>query len=497
MEQRNSRKGGPRRSEQGNSNKSYSKTGNSGFSKKPNDRKSFGSSSSNSERKPFKSFGTDKPNFSKSDNKPGSGFDKKKRFDGKNTDFRKSDSSSDRKPYKSFGNNKPSFPKTDRNSDSRPSFGKSSTFGSGEGRYEKPRFNDDKPGGFKKRETFGDASDRKPFGNKRFDKGLRPHDSSSKPNFGDNPAYRRRDTDESTDARGKKRDPQDKIKDIRKNFVSKSNDEKGTERGGIKTPDYVNAFKTKAGQNKRSAEEKKEGIRLNRFIANSGVCSRRDADMLISTGEITVNGKHVTEMGYIVQPTDVVKYSGRTLKREKNVYVLLNKPKDFITTTTDPDDRRTVMDLVAGAAKERLFPVGRLDRNTTGLLLLTNDGDLAETLSHPSNSIKKIYQVTLDKPLDDRDFEKIQAGVHLEDGVATVDDIAIITPDRINIGLEIHIGRNRIVRRIFESLGYEVEKLDRVLYAELTKRDLPRGNWRYLTEKEVILLKNMNKKKRG
>jgi len=210
---------------------------------------------------------------------------------------------------------------------------------------------------------------------------------------------------------------------------------------------------------------------------------------LISAGEVTVNGTSVTEMGYIVKPTDIVKYSGRTLKREKMVYVLLNKPKDFITTTNDPDDRRTVMDLVAGAAKERLFPVGRLDRNTTGLLLLTNDGDLAEKLSHPSNKIKKIYQVTLDKPLEDNDFEKIQKGVHLEDGVAEVDDIAVITKDKINLGLEIHIGRNRIVRRIFESLDYNVEKLDRVLYAELTKKDLPRGNWRYLTEQEVIRLK--------
>jgi 23S rRNA pseudouridine2605 synthase len=167
----------------------------------------------------------------------------------------------------------------------------------------------------------------------------------------------------------------------------------------------------------------------------------------------------------------------------------LNKPKDFITTTNDPEERKTVMDLVANAANERLYPVGRLDRNTTGLLLLTNDGELADRLSHPSNNIKKIYQVDLNKPLSDADFEKIQAGVTLFDGVAKPDDLAIVGNDRKSVGIEIHIGRNRIVRRIFESLEYEVERLDRVMYAGLSKKDLPRGNWRYLTESEVINLK--------
>ncbi len=230
-------------------------------------------------------------------------------------------------------------------------------------------------------------------------------------------------------------------------------------------------------------------MRLNRYIANAGVCSRRDADVLIQSGEIKVNGNVVTEMGYQVQPGDVVKYGNRQLNREKMVYVLLNKPKDFITTTEDPEERRTVMDLVKEAADVRLFPVGRLDRNTTGLLLLTNDGELSEKLTHPSHNISKIYEVHLDKPITEEDFERVRQGVELEDGKAEVDDLAIVTPDRAILGIELHLGRNRIVRRIFEHLGYEVIKLDRVMYAGLNKKDLPRGKWRYLSEKEVIRLK--------
>jgi 23S rRNA pseudouridine2605 synthase len=171
------------------------------------------------------------------------------------------------------------------------------------------------------------------------------------------------------------------------------------------------------------------------------------------------------------------------------VYLLLNKPKDFITTTSDPDERKTVMELIAGACEQRIYPVGRLDRNTTGLLLFTNDGELAEKLSHPSHEIKKVYQVELDKPITDDDFQQIKAGITLEDGPVKVDDLAIVTPDAMVVGIEIHSGRNRIVRRIFEHLGYEVLKLDRSVYAGLNKKDLPRGNWRFLTEKEVVKLK--------
>ncbi|HSZ25467.1 MAG TPA: pseudouridine synthase [Cytophagaceae bacterium] len=231
-------------------------------------------------------------------------------------------------------------------------------------------------------------------------------------------------------------------------------------------------------------------IRLNRYIANSGVCSRRDADQLISEGLVEVNGKVVTEMGYKVNPGDVIRYDGGLLKREKLVYLLLNKPKDFITTMDDPQERKTVMQLVAGACPERVYPVGRLDRNTTGLLILTNDGALAEKLTHPSNKISKVYQVELNRALEKEDFHKIEeGGVILEDGPVKVDAIAYSEGSKKVLGLEIHEGRNRIVRRIFEHLGYEVERLDRTMYSGLTKKDLPRGNWRFLTEKEIIRLK--------
>ena len=234
-----------------------------------------------------------------------------------------------------------------------------------------------------------------------------------------------------------------------------------------------------------------DAIRLNKYVANAGVCSRREADTLIAEGEIQVNGKVVTEMGVRVKPSDRVTYQGNVLNPERLVYVLLNKPKDFITTTDDPQDRRTVMQLVANAASERIYPVGRLDRNTTGLLLLTNDGDLAKKLTHPSHEVKKLYQVDIDKPISDEDFLSIQQGLKLEDGLAKVDEIGVVDGRRTSLGVQIHIGRNRIVRRIFEHLGYEVLKLDRVMYAELTKKDLPRGHWRHLTSKEVIQLKHL------
>jgi 23S rRNA pseudouridine2605 synthase len=269
--------------------------------------------------------------------------------------------------------------------------------------------------------------------------------------------------------------------DVKKNFRSKP----------VRTPDYdFSEVEGKAkGKSKRTREEKDDTMRLNRYIANAGVCSRRDADVLIQSGEIKVNGNVVTEMGYQVKPGDIVKYGNRVLNREKMVYVLLNKPKDFITTTEDPEERRTVMDLVKEAADTRLFPVGRLDRNTTGLLLLTNDGELSEKLTHPSHNIKKIYEVHLDKPISEEDFNRVLEGVELEDGKAEVDELATVTPDRTVLGIELHLGRNRIVRRIFEHLGYDVIKLDRVMYAGLDKKDLPRGKWRYLSEKEVIRLK--------
>jgi 23S rRNA pseudouridine2605 synthase len=247
---------------------------------------------------------------------------------------------------------------------------------------------------------------------------------------------------------------------------------------------------TKRAKDEEKPKSDSDLIRLNKFIANSGVGSRREADELIKMGLVTVNGVTITEMGHKVKITDEVRYEGKKLKAEKPVYILLNKPKGFITTTDDPQERNTVMNLVASAGKERIYPVGRLDRNTTGLLLLTNDGDLADKLTHPSYNVKKIYRVELDKPLTKNDFIKIKEGVHLEEGKAMVDDLAVVGDDNKIIGIELHIGWNRIVRRIFESQGYEVVKLDRVAYAGLDKKDLARGQWRFLKPEEIITLKH-------
>jgi 23S rRNA pseudouridine2605 synthase len=209
-------------------------------------------------------------------------------------------------------------------------------------------------------------------------------------------------------------------------------------------------------------------------------------------GLISVNGTVVTELGYKVNPGDEVRYENKVLRAEKPVYILLNKPKGYITTTDDPSDRKTVMHLIGSAVKQRIYPVGRLDRNTTGLLLLTNDGDLADKLMHPSYNVRKVYKVELDKPLTRNDFTKVVEGVRLDEGKAIVDDLAIVSEDGKTVGIELHIGWNRVVRRIFESLGYEVIKLDRTVYAGLDKKDLGRGHWRFLTEEEIIRLKHFN-----
>jgi 23S rRNA pseudouridine2605 synthase len=231
-------------------------------------------------------------------------------------------------------------------------------------------------------------------------------------------------------------------------------------------------------------------IRLNRYISNAGVCSRREADELITTGVISVNGKIITDLGTKVKLTDVVLMEGQKISQEKKVYILLNKPKDYITTADDPEDRKTVMNLIKDACRERLYPVGRLDRNTTGVLLMTNDGELTKKLTHPKYQQKKLYHVFLDKPLTKADFESIENGVELEDGFIKVDAIDYVSKSTTfdEVGLEIHSGRNRIVRRIFENLGYRVVKLDRVMFSGLTKKDLPRGRWRFLTPAEVSML---------
>lgn len=233
---------------------------------------------------------------------------------------------------------------------------------------------------------------------------------------------------------------------------------------------------------------------LNKYVAHCGICSRRDAVPLIKEGKMRVNDVVILEPGFKVNPNDVVTFAGKKILPEKNlVYILLNKPKDYITTLDDPEGRKTVLDLLRGVTAERIFPVGRLDRNTTGVLLLTNDGDLTQKLSHPSHEVRKIYEVKLDKPLGKLDFERILNGLDLEDGFVRADSLAYTDPkDKSIIGIELHSGRNRIVRRMFESLGYDVRNLDRVMFGNLTKKNVERGKWRYLVEKEIRLLKFMN-----
>lgn len=353
---------------------------------------------------------------------------------------------------------------------------------------------------------FKKFSSSKPAGKRPF---ARPEDSKAKP-FKFSPENEfKRDSNKEQSFRSKKYESQKSDKPVFKRFEGNEeriNKENKAPKPGFKSFPKKSKEDPRASRDRNSLGKKdfskspkkiteksepEEEIRLNRYIANAGLCSRREADELISSGMIQVNGEVVTELGYKVKVSDSVKYGKQLLSREKLVYVLLNKPKDYITTLDDPDERKTVMELVKAACKERIYPVGRLDRNTTGLLLFTNDGELTAKLTHPSNNIKKIYQVEIDKPISTEDFEQLKKGVELEDGFIQPDEVGIVTPDAQVVGIQIHSGKNRIVRRIFEHLGYEVTKLDRTTFADLSKKDLPRGKWRFLSEKEIIRLKYM------
>jgi 23S rRNA pseudouridine2605 synthase len=367
-------------------------------------------------------------------------------------------------------------------------------------RDKKPYTERSRPGDKKSYSERSSSSDKKPYSD-RYKSGDKKEGFSKGNSFGKEKGYKKDfDSDKQSLAPGEKRVYKGRGKDQQpvyaietKTFGAESSGEKrgfGKNRSkfvelNADRPDY----NFDALPQKKNKKESEDLIRLNKYVANSGICSRREADELILKGLVVVNGEVIKEMGYKVKKTDHVVFQGKKINPEKPVYVLLNKPKDFITTTEDPMERKTVMKLVENACEERIFPVGRLDRNTTGLLLFTNDGELAAKLSHPSNEIKKIYQVTLDKALTAKDEEEILEGLTLEDGDAKVDDLQVLSKDRNILGLEIHIGRNRIVRRIFAHLGYEVEALDRVMYAGLDKKDLKRGHYRFLTEQEVIRLK--------
>ncbi|UOQ54165.1 pseudouridine synthase [Hymenobacter cellulosivorans] len=376
------------------------------------------------------------------------------------------------------GFNREEKPRPDRRDDN---VGSERRGESGFGREERRGAPDRRESGFGNR-SFGERPSfgSKPYGDKGGARGDKPRA------FGDKPAY--------GDKREARPFGERTERPVRPTYENRADKPKRGEVAG-EAPEYKNLRhyeedKTRGNKRRRDEDDSHaDTTRLNRYIANAGICSRREADSLIAAGEIRVNGEVVTEMGYQVQPTDTVQYGKTNLKREKHVYVLLNKPKDYLTTTDDPEGRRTVMELVASASKERIFPVGRLDRNTTGLLLFTNDGEVAQKLSHPSHKNKKIYQVELNNPLTEEHLKQIAAGLELEDGKAEVDDVAVVAGNPHFVGIELHLGRNRIVRRIFEHLGYEVVTLDRVQYAGLTKKDLPRGKWRFLSEKEVIRLK--------
>ena len=476
------------------------------------------------EKKSFgeKSFGDkppfgDKPSFGKKPYAGGKTFgDKPKRsFGSKDNEGGEAKSSFGRKPF-GESSERPKREggfKRDNEGSDRPRFGDKKPFG------DKPSFGDkpkrsfgsrDNEGGEEKRsfgrKPFGESSERpkREGGFKRDNEGdARPRFGDKKP-FGDKPSFNDKpkrsfganSSDEDVEKRPfeRKSKSDNSFKDFEFDKPKKSDDD-FIASDFEKAAKYADEKPKKAKETnlqplfKESISDSKEGIRLNKYIANSGISSRREADVLISQGLVSVNGEVITELGVIVKRNDVVKYDGRTLNPEKNVYVLLNKPKDFITTTNDPQERKTVMNLVANACKERIYPVGRLDRNTTGLLLFTNDGELAEKLTHPSHKIKKIYQVELDRPITPEDSQLMLDGLYFEEGRATLDSMAVLDESKKVIGLELHIGWNRIVRRIFEAKGYEVARLDRVLYAGLTKKDLPRGEWRFLTEKEVISLK--------
>ena len=364
-------------------------------------------------------------------------------------------------------------------------------------RNETKSFGKGPKGSLKKRDSNRDHKDaNESFGSpKDSRKSYKKPLSSQKGAFGrkdDRKSDREQGNDERTVYQGRGKDEKPRFGSVGTRKSSSKNQEPrgfGKKRIIGQLDDQVRPDYNFDGVTQKKANRDDDIFRLNKFIANSGICSRREADELIKKGLITVNGEVTMEMGLKVKRTDRVVYQGRKINPEKPVYILLNKPKDFITTTDDPMERKTVMKLVANACEERIFPVGRLDRNTTGLLFLTNDGELAAKLSHPSNEVKKIYQVTLDKPITKNDEEAIIEGLTLEDGPANVDDMQVLSKDRTILGLEIHIGRNRIVRRIFAHLGYEVTALDRVMYAGLDKKDLKRGTYRFLAEKEVIRLK--------
>lgn len=370
----------------------------------------------------------------------------------------------------------------------------------------RPRFNDNAEEGERSQRYGGERSYRPRFNAEGGDRPQRPRFNPNAERgqraYGDRPQRPRFNPNASGEQGGFVQRSYGNEGDRPQRPRFNSNAGRGNNRGGNnaygrpqrpRTADYnpnAKYSKKKQIEYKEQFVDPNDPIRLNKFLANAGVCSRREADEFITAGVVSVNGQVVTELGTKIKRGDEVKFHDQVVNIERKIYVLLNKPKDTVTTSDDPQARRTVMDLVKGACEERIYPVGRLDRNTTGVLLLTNDGDLASKLTHPKYLKKKIYHVHLDKNLTKADMEQIAAGIQLDDGEIHADAISYTDENKKNdVGIEIHSGKNRIVRRIFESLGYKVVKLDRVYFAGLTKKGLRRGDWRYLTEQEVNFLR--------
>ncbi|MDR3651643.1 MAG: pseudouridine synthase [Paludibacter sp.] len=460
--------------------------------------------------------------------------------DSKRNDFGRPSNNGDKKPYEnresrpSFGekrsfeirNDKPAYgerkPYENRDAN-RPAFGEKRSFRSSGG-DDKPAYGDRKP--YENRESRPSNGPRKPWENRDSKPAYgerKPYEKrEGRPSFGQKKPWENRDNkpvrkpwEDRTDSNGEKtygrnlNIPEDESRPEKLSFKKPGEGQKSEfiETRYDNKKDGV-AFRKPARRNddnydpnskysnKKQLEFKKnivdltKPIRLNKFLANAGICSRREADEYIQAGVISVNGQIVTEMGVKVLLTDKVMFHEQTVRSERKVYLLLNKPKDCVTTSEDTHDRLTVLDLVKNACSERIYPVGRLDRNTTGVLLLTNDGDLASKLTHPKYEKKKIYHVTLDKVLEKEDYETIMAGVTLDEDVIQVDALEFVKEgDFKQIGIEIHSGQNRVVRRIFEKLGYKIIRLDRVFFAGLTKKNLPRGKYRFLSEREVSMLK--------
>lgn len=465
--------------------KTFSKGGSTDFNK----RKSFSSS-----EKPKRTYGSDKPSFRKKDDDSTEKRSYSKRGD------------SDSKPRRTYGDaEKKGFVK--KADGKYESASPRRSYGDGEKRpYAKKDSYGDKP-----RKSYGDGESRsfvkradgkyESVGRGRSEENTEKRsytrreegDSRPRKSYGDTEkkGFVKRADGKYESARPRRNDGDGEKKPYTKRTEKSEYGEKKPYEPKLSKSEKVVAKSKKAGPKRTSDQPNvsEDAIRLNRYVANAGICSRREADVLIATGVVSVNGKIVTEMGYKVNPGDVVTYGGVPIKNETKKYLLLNKPKDYITTMDDPEERRTVMELVKKACKERLYPVGRLDRNTTGVLLFTNDGDMTAKLTHPKFDVRKVYHVTLNKKMATEDYKILNEGFELPDGFIKPDATEFVGAGRFELGVEIHSGRNRIVRRMFEHLGYEVVKLDRVAFAGLTKKDLPRGKYRFLTEKEIGFLK--------